>query len=88
MWHELIHQEDGSLDWTAIKRHALTRAQRQFGGQNPPSTYIRPELRALKDGAMIMRKRWREAHGLPDDTVYVTIEAYGRPVEGVRMSRF
>lgn len=84
----LIHPETGEFDWTFIKRQALARAQRNYGGAAPPTSYVRDEIRMLQDVARIMRKRWRDAHGLPDDTVYVSIAPYGRPVEGVRMSRF
>ena len=84
----LIHSETGEFDWTFIKRHALVRAQREYGGAVPPVSYVRNEIRYLKDIAHIMRKRWRDANGLPDDTIYISIAAYGRAEEGVRRSRF
>lgn len=87
--HEmLIDQTTGELDWTFIKRHAVVRAEREYGSSNPPLSYVRDEIRYLKDIAGIMRKRWREAKGLPDDEVYVMVTPYGKEVSGVRRSAF
>lgn len=69
----LIHPETGEFDWTYIKRQALVRARGRWGSGTPPASYVRNDLRDLKDTAAIIRKRWREAHGLPDDTVYVSV---------------
>jgi hypothetical protein len=86
----LINQETGELDWTYIKRQALIRAQREYGDCAPPVRWVRNEITTLKDRAMGVRKYWRYAHGLPDDTAYsgVTITPYGRQHEGVRRSQF
>lgn len=75
----LINQDTGEFDWTFIKRQALLRAQGRWGGSAPPARYVRNELRDLKDIARIIRKRWRADHGLPDDTIYVSmpIPAWG-----------
>jgi hypothetical protein len=70
---QLILADTGEFDWTFIKRHAVVRAQREFGGCAPPVVYVRNEIRYLQDIAAIMRKRWRDAHGLPDDTEYVAM---------------
>ena len=78
--HELlISAETGEFDWTYIKRQAVVRAQREFGGCAPPVSYVRNEIRNLKGTAEIMRRRWRSAHGLPDDTVYemVNVQTWG-----------
>jgi len=84
----LINQDTGELDWSFIKRHAVVRAEREFGGCAPPVSYVRDEIRTLQDRAAIMRKRWRDAHGLPDDTIYTTVTAFGVQREGVRRSAF
>jgi hypothetical protein len=84
----LIDQATGELDWTFIKRHAVVRAERAYGSDGAPVSYVRDEIRYLKDIAGIMRKRWRDARYLPDDTKYVTITQQGRPVDGVRRSAF
>lgn len=70
---QLIHADSGEFDWPFIHRHAQVRADREFGGPDAPPSYVRDELRYLQDIAAIMRKRWRKAHGLADDTVYVTV---------------
>jgi hypothetical protein len=69
---KLIHQDTGEVNWRAVKFYALDRAQRTFERPNPPRASIRDEINSLKQMANVMRRRWREAHGLPDDTVYVT----------------
>lgn len=84
----LISQETGEFDWTYIKRQALIRAQREYGDCAPPVRAVRNEILNLKDYAAIMRKRWREAHGLPDDIQYVEVAAFGEQREGIRRSAF
>ena len=64
----LIDQETGEFDWTYIKRQAVVRAQGNYGSSEPPVSWVRDEIRALQDWAGIMRRRWRQANGLPDDT--------------------
>lgn len=87
--HEmLILQDTGEFDWAFIKRHALLRAQAAYGDCAPPVSWVRDEIRNLQGTAHIMRKRWREAHGLPDDTKYVTITSFAKPQDGVRRSAF
>lgn len=85
---QLISPETGELNWTFIKRQALLRAQARFGGCAPPVSYVRNEIRDLQGTAAIMRKRWRAAHGLADDTKYVSITSYAKPQDGVRRSAF
>lgn len=76
--HEaLINQETGEFDWFAIKLFALSRAKKNFGGPKPPPSYIRNELQSLKGMATVMRRRWREAHDLPDDVFYVNVPTWG-----------
>lgn len=69
--HLLIDQETGEFDWTYIQRHALLRAQADFGAQEVPVSWVRDQIRALKAIAFVMRERWLEARGLRDDTVMV-----------------
>lgn len=68
---QLIDQSTGEFDWTYIKRHALLRAQGEYGNCAPPVSWVRDQIRLLKGRAEIMRRRWRKANGMPDDTVYV-----------------
>lgn len=71
---KLINQATGEFDWRAIKMFALDRAIKNAGRPNPSLNYIRDELSSLKGMATVFRRRWREAHGLPDDTVYVQMD--------------
>lgn len=71
---KLINQATGEFDWRAIKRFALDRAVRSSGRPNPSRYYLRDELSSLKGMATVIRRRWREAHGLPDDAVYVQMD--------------
>ena len=87
--HEaLIDQTTGEYDWTAIKRWSLVRADREYGGPGAPMSYVRDAIRWHKGYAEIMRRRWRAAHGMPDDTVYHVVAAYGKQQDGVRRSAF
>lgn len=71
-YDQLINQQTGEFDWSAIKKFAFARAQVSYRGPKPTAHYIRSEISSLKQYAGVQRRRWREAHGLPDDTVYVT----------------
>lgn len=75
----LIDQTTGELDFSYIKRMALARAQANHRSAAPPVSWVRDELRTLKERAAIIRKRWRDAHGLPDDTAYemMNVPAWG-----------
>ncbi len=87
--HEvLIDQSTGEYDWTAIKRWSLIRADREYGGPGAPISWVRDAIRWHKGYAEIMRKRWREEHGLVDDTKYVMVAPYGKQQTGVRRSAF
>jgi class 3 adenylate cyclase len=80
----LIDQETGQIDWMVLKQRALSQARRHYVGRNPPTYEVRNELDSLKQIARIMRRRWRESHGLPDDTVYVQMDvaAWGASGDG------
>lgn len=67
----LIHQDTGEIDWSAVKQFALSRAKKNFGGPKPPPAWLRDELQSLKGMATVIRRRWREAHGMADDVVPV-----------------
>lgn len=85
---KLIDQETGEIDRLYIMEHAKLRAAREWGGPNFPPVYLRNQLLDLHALAAIMRKRWRDARGLPDDTQYATVTAYGKHHDGVRRSAF
>ncbi|HWW46277.1 MAG TPA: hypothetical protein VNZ94_00360 [Xanthobacteraceae bacterium] len=75
--NDLLNQETGQIDWTAVKAVGLARAVRDYGAMNPPTSWVRDGLRWARDRAFIMQCQWRERHGLPDLTIHVTIHAYG-----------
>jgi hypothetical protein len=68
---KLIDQETGEIDWMYLKRRALLRADREFGGPGAPNSYVRDAIAYFKDAAEYDRKEWRKAHGVADDTQYV-----------------
>lgn len=70
---KLINQDTGEINWRAVKLFALARAQLTFARRDPPRASVRDEINSLKQMANVMRRRWREANGLPDDTVYVSV---------------
>jgi len=88
--HErLIDAETGELDHHYIMEQAKVRAARDYGSPEFPPNYLRSHLLDLQDTARIMRKRWRDKNGLPDDTKYVTVAAYGdHHHDGVRREAF
>jgi hypothetical protein len=67
----LINQDTGEIDWASLRLIAKKRADRDYVGDAPPS-WVRSEIENLKTLAYFVRRDWREARGLPDDTVYVT----------------
>jgi hypothetical protein len=81
----LIHP-DGSID-EAYLFAAAHRVARQRYGTDCTRADVAFYLEDLTGRALIMRARKLRELGLPADPV-VSIEAYGRPVEGVRRSAF
>lgn len=66
--HEkLIDQETGQIDWAALKEFSRLRACREFGGSNPPPSYLRDAIRWHRSNAESMQLRWRMKRGLPDN---------------------
>ena len=82
----LIDQTTGDLDWTWIKRLAVVRAEREFGGPNPPIKYVREQIRWAQDRARSMRTSWRQQRGLADDggSVLVNMPAWGASGDSFR----
>lgn len=81
---KLIDQTTGEFDWSFIKQRAVLRADHEFGGQGAPTSAVRDAIRYYKDLAQAMRTEWRKAHGLPDDTEYLTITPYASARVGIR----
>ena len=84
----LIDQETGEPDRLYISRVALARARNEYGAVEVPPVYLRQALQFFDDLAGTMRRKWRRERGLPDDGVYVTVESYAKPQNGVRRSAF
>ena len=72
----LINQETGAIDWSYLKEHALLRAQREFGGSNPPPSWLRDALRALRTNADMMAAQWRMDRGLADNRPSTPMSQY------------
>jgi len=70
----LIDQQTGELDLDYILQQASARARADRDGNDPPLQWIRSHYLELCDRGAILRRRWRAAHGLPDDTKYVTVQ--------------
>lgn len=85
---QTIDQETGEFDHHYIMEQATLRAAAAYGSPEFPPSFLRSELLNLHDVARIMRKRWREDRGLPDDTNYVPVAAFGHHQDGVRRSAF
>lgn len=72
----LINQDTGEFDMDAIKVRAAHRAVAEWGGQNPPDSYIRMALYWAVNRANDERLEWRRARGLPDDSPTTTFTSY------------
>jgi hypothetical protein len=64
----LIDQETGEIDGLVLIEVADLIAQRDWGGPLPPPAYIRQAVSDAHDRARDLRRAWRRARGLPDDT--------------------
>jgi hypothetical protein len=64
----LIDQETGEIDRLACVEAADLRAQREWGGDNPPPAYIREAASFVNDRAKGLRTAWRRSRGLSDDS--------------------
>jgi hypothetical protein len=70
----LIDPETGEVDSLTLLLAADLRAQREWGGPNPPPAYIRNAVSFVHDRAQDLRREWRRARGLPDDTQFTMTE--------------
>jgi len=66
----LINQDTGEIDMVSLRLIAKQRADRDYGSDAPPS-WVHSEINNLRILAYFVRRDWRKARGLPDDTVYV-----------------
>lgn len=64
----MIDQETGEIDGRAIAERADLRACREWGGPNPPPSYIRDAVSWCTARARDERLSWRRDHGLLDDS--------------------
>jgi hypothetical protein len=82
----LLIEPDGTIDEAYLARAAEACAGSHYGVDCTPGD-VAYYLEIISGRALILRTRRLRELGLPADPT-VSIAAYGRPVEGVRMSRF
>lgn len=63
----MIDTSTGEIDAGLVAERALLRAAREFGGPNPPPSYLRTELKWCRDRAAAERIQWRQQRGLRGD---------------------
>ena len=68
---KLINQDTGEIDMVSLSEIAKHRADWEWGGE-APAKLVWSNAENLKTLAYFMRRDWRAARGLDDDTVYVT----------------
>ena len=68
---KLINQDTGEIDMVSLSEIAKHRADWEWGGE-APAKLVWSNAENLKTLAFFMRRDWRAARGLADDTVYVT----------------
>lgn len=66
--NRLIDQETGEIDGLACIEAADLRAQREWGGPQPPPAFIRDAVSFVHQRAADLRREWRRARRLADDT--------------------
>jgi hypothetical protein len=83
----LIDPDTGEIDSLVLIEAADLRAQREWGGPVPPPAFTRAAITFVHDRASDLRREWRRARGLPDDsTTTMTVlpdwgsagDSYGR----------
>lgn len=61
----MIDQETGEIDSALLIERADLRACREWGGPNPPPSYIRNAISWCMERAQSERLQWRDNRGLP-----------------------
>jgi hypothetical protein len=82
----MIDQETGLPDQIAIAAAAKARAEREFGGINPPPCYLREATAWCQDRAAAMARAWRRERGLPveESLVLMAMPAWGASGDSFR----
>jgi hypothetical protein len=80
----LIHQRSGRMNLKRIREKGMLRAQREYGGPNPPPSWVRDGENWWRDRAEIIQRRWRAANGLPNETVTVNMPSWGASGDSFR----
>lgn len=75
----LVSQDTGEINWSYVKLAAMVLARKDYGGDAPPTMYVRNAIRRLSERARAVRVNWRQYHGLPDDSpmVLVNVPTWG-----------
>jgi hypothetical protein len=61
----MIDQETGEIDQISVIERTILRAQREFGGPNPPPRYTIQAREWCLERASSERLQWRDARCLP-----------------------
>lgn len=85
--NSLIDQTTGEIDHAYVASGAELCARDHYGEAFTASD-VAYYAEKLSGRAQIMRARRRRELGLPDDTAYVTVTAFGLARDGVRRSAF
>jgi hypothetical protein len=73
----MIDQETGEIDHARLIERADLRACREYGGPNPPPSYIREAISWCTERARSERLEWRDSHGLPRDEPTTEVDISG-----------
>lgn len=73
----MIDQETGEIDHTLRIERADLRAQREWGGQNPPPSYYREAHSWCLERARAERLQWRDDRGLPREDAGELVDISG-----------
>ena len=74
---QLINQDTGEIDGGAVAEVTILRAQREYGGSNPPPRYTVNARQWVMDRARAERLQWRQHRGLPDESPCTLVHTAG-----------
>lgn len=73
----LIDEETGEILQHLVKERAMLRACREFGGPNPPLSYLNEAYEWCRERARSERLQWRDARGLPREEPTTLVDISG-----------
>jgi hypothetical protein len=63
----MIDTDTGEIDHVRVQEYADLRACREYGGPNPPPSYIREAVSWCVERSRAERRAWQRDHGVPVD---------------------